>query len=42
MEAIKMEAIKTISGVKGKGPVDYSTVTRWLKKFHKGCQNLDR
>ena len=34
-------ATKKICCVKGEGLVDYSTVTRWFKKFNSGCKNLN-
>ena len=34
-------AIKSIYFAKGEGTVDHSTVTRWMKKFHSDCKNLD-
>ena len=36
-----MEVTKDICCVKDKNAVDYSRVTRWFKKFHLGCKNLD-
>ena len=35
------KTIKNICCAKGKGVIDYSTVTRWVKKFCSGCKNLD-
>ena len=35
-----MEATKNISCAKSDGLVDYSTVTRGLKKFHSGYKKL--
>ena len=35
------EATKNICYAKGESSVDYSAVSRWLKKFHLGCKNLD-
>ena len=35
------ESTKNIYRAKGKGVVDHSIVTRWLKKFSSGCKNLD-
>ena len=36
-----MEPIKNICCVKDDGVVDYSSITRWFKKFHSGCKNLN-
>ena len=36
-----MKATKNIHCMKGKGTIDYSTVTKWFKKFCLGCKNLD-
>ena len=36
-----IEATKNVCFVKGKGTVDPSTVTRWVKKFPLGCKNLN-
>ena len=36
-----MEATKNICCAKEKGPVNYSSVIRWFKKFHLGCKNLN-
>ena len=36
-----METTKNICCTKDKDLVDHSTVTRWLKKFYFGCNNLD-
>ena len=36
-----MEVAENISCLKGKVAVDLTTVTRWLKKFHCVCKNLD-
>ena len=35
------EVTKDICFAKNEGKVDRSTVTRWFKKFHLGCKNLD-
>ena len=35
-----MEATKNICGVKGENAIDYSTVTRWYKKFCLCCKNF--
>ena len=35
------EATKNICCAKVAGPVNHSTITRWFKKFHSGCKNLD-
>ena len=35
------EAIKNICCERGKGAVDHRTVTKWLKKFHLDCKNLN-
>ena len=34
-------ATKKICFVKSKGLVEHRTVTRWFKKFHSGCKNLN-
>ena len=36
-----MEATKKVCCIERKGPINHSTVTRWLKKFCLGCKNLD-
>ena len=36
-----MEATKNICCTKSEGAVNHSTVSRWFKKFCKGCKNLD-
>ena len=36
-----VEVTKYICCMKGEGAVDHSKVTKWLKKFHSGCKNLD-
>ena len=36
-----IETTKNITCVKGEGAVDHSIVTRWFKKFHLSCKNLD-
>ena len=36
-----METTKNIWCAKDEGTVDHSTVTRWFKKFHSGCKNLN-
>ena len=35
------EATENIYCAKGQGAVDHTTVTRWFKKFHLGCKNLN-
>ena len=35
------EETKNICCAKGKGSIDLSAVTRWLKKFRSSCKNLD-
>ena len=35
------EATKNICGAKDEGAVDHYTVTRWFKKFHLDCNNLN-
>ena len=35
------KATKNISCIKAEGTVDHGTVTKWFKKFHLGCKNLD-
>ena len=32
---------KNICCAKGEGAVDHNTVTRWFKKFHSGCKNIN-
>ena len=36
-----MDPTKNICCVKDEGAVDYSIVTRLLKKFYSSCKNLD-
>ena len=36
-----VEATKNICWAKDDGAVDYSVVTRWVKKFCTGCKNLN-
>ena len=36
-----IEATQNNCCVKSKGAIKLSIVTRWLKKFHSGCKNLD-
>ena len=36
-----VEATKNIYCVKNEGAFDYSTVTRWFKKFCLSCKNFD-
>ena len=36
-----VEATKIICCTKNESMVDYSTVTRWLKKFSSGCKNFN-
>ena len=36
-----VEATKNICCMKDEDTVDHSTVIRWFKKFHSGCENLD-
>ena len=36
-----VEVTKNICYMKGKSTVNHSTVTRWFKKFHSSCKNLD-
>ena len=36
-----MAANKNIGCMKGEGTIDYSTITRWFKKFCLGCKNLN-
>ena len=38
---ITAERNKNTCYEKDEGSVDHSTVTRWFKKFHSGCKNLD-
>ena len=36
-----METIKNICCVKVEGPVNHTTLTKWSKKFHSDCNNLN-
>ena len=35
------ETAKNICCVKDEGAVDHNSITRWLKKFRRGCKNFD-
>ena len=35
------EATKNIGCLESDGAVDHRTVTRWFKKYHSDCKNLD-
>ena len=35
------EVTKDICGEISKGAIDQNTATRWVKKFHSGCKNLN-
>ena len=37
----KLEATKSISCAENEGAVNHTTVTRWFKKSHLNCKNLD-
>ena len=36
-----VDATRNICWAKGESAVDRRTVTRWFKKFHSGCKNVD-
>ena len=38
---VRTGSTKNICGAKEKDALDQTTVSKWLKKFHSGCKNLD-